>query len=309
MADPLTTNIQLAVPLRATDVGTWDVPVNGDFTIIDQCFGGVQTYALNNSNVNVTVSQAQNSVIRLTGTLTSSVSIILSSGFAKFWIIDNQLTNPPSSYSAVLVSSGSQQIGIPPGQQDVFYDGSNVYYRNLGRIGEYWDYAGATVPNWVTNSTVPPYLNCTGTTFSSGTYPVLYGILGGTTLPDARGRFRAALNQTTGRLTTAGGGVDGNTLNAAGGNQTVTLGTSQIPANIPGQFTSTSAYIPGYGAGQIASGGGSGAIVVTSSAVGSFAALSLTVTGSLTINSSVGGGSHANVPPTYIGGITMIRAG
>ena len=74
MADPLTTNIQLAVPLRATDVGTWDVPVNGDFTIIDQCFGGVQTYALNNSNVNVTVSQAQNSVIRLTGTLTSSVS-------------------------------------------------------------------------------------------------------------------------------------------------------------------------------------------------------------------------------------------
>lgn len=306
MADPLTTNIQLAVPIRGTDVGAWDVPVNGDMTLLDSCLGGVQSFALTNAPVSIASSQAQNSIIRLTGTLTANVALTLPSIY-KFWTIDNQLVNAPSSFAATLISTGGASIiGLPPGQQDVFYDGTTVNYRNLGRVGEYWDYADIAVPTWVTACTKPPYLNCNGTVFSSATYPVLANMLGTTTLPDARGRYRATLNQTTGRLTT-GGGVDGNTAYAAGGNQLLTLGTSQIPVHNHGvnDPTHTHGVSGGVNANPAASfnyasagfqGAQQQAIVINSAGTG------------ISIQNTGGGGTYQTVSPTYIGGITLIRA-
>src|SRR6266446_3375110 len=210
MVDPTTVNTSLAVPIRGTDVGTWDLPVNGNFNSIDSMMGSVTSVALTSASVTLATSQALVNVIRLTGTLLANVSITLP-GIYKSWTVDNQIVNSPSSFAVTLIStSGASIIGLPPGPQDVFYDGTNVNYRNLGRIGEYWDYAGTTVPTWVTASTKPPYLNCDGTAFSSATYPVLANLLGTTTRPDSRGRFRASLNQGTGRLTSGGAGIDGN---------------------------------------------------------------------------------------------------
>ena len=58
------------------------------------------------------------------------------------------------------------------------------------------------------------------------------------TLPDARGRVLAGLDNMGGtasnRLTVAGGGVDGATLAAFGGAQSVTLDGTQIPAHAHG---------------------------------------------------------------------------
>ena len=54
MADPQTGNIGLAIPLRGSDVGTWDIPVNGDFTAIDGMLGGVATVGLSNAPVTLT---------------------------------------------------------------------------------------------------------------------------------------------------------------------------------------------------------------------------------------------------------------
>lgn len=304
MADPTTVNTSLAVPVRGSDVGTWDVPVNGNFTSLDAMMGGVTSLALSTTPVTLTTSQALVNVIRLTGTLLSNVTVTLP-GIYKSWTVDNQVVNSPSSFAVTLVStSGTSIIGCPPGTQDVFYDGTTVNYRNLGRVGEYWDYAAATVPTWVTASTKPPYLNCNATTFSSATYPILANLLGTVTLPDSRGRARAALNQTTGRINSSNGGVDGNTAYAAGGSDNVTLSTSQMPVHNHGvtdlghqhSFTLLNAPV-GAGFAQGGAGGSLGAPGNTTS----------NVTG-ITIQSTGGGASHAIMSPTYIGGITMIRA-
>jgi len=314
MVDPTTTNLIMAQPIRASDVGTWDVPVNGNTGILDQAFGGVTTLALTNSPVTLTTSQAQNSVIRLTGTLTGNVAITMASIY-KFWTVDNQLVNSPSSYCATILSTGgSVIIGCPPGNTDIYYDGTSVKYRNLDKLGEYWDYVGSTVPSWVTACTNKPYLNCDGTVISSATYPQLVNLLGTTTLPDSRGRYRAALNQTTGRITSSGG-VDGNTAYAAGGiqNQSVTIGTSNLPASIPykdpghthaltGASNSLNASISGV-TWPGGTGGGTLTIGISSATVG------------ITINpstSAVGTGNAvflASLPPSYVGGITMVRTG
>ena len=217
MADPTTANTSMSVPIRGSDVGTWDVPVNGNFNILDSMFGGVATVALTNSPVTLTSSQAQSSIIRFTGTLSANVAVTLP-GIYKFWTIDNQIVNSPSSFCVTLVStSAGSVIGCPPGTQDVFYDGTSVNYKNLGQMGEYWDYAGTTVPTWVTNSTKPPYLNCNATTFSSATYPILANFLGTTTLPDSRGRARYAADAGTARITAVIGAP--NTVGGGGGDQ------------------------------------------------------------------------------------------
>jgi len=316
MADPTTVNTSLAVPVRGTDTGTWDTPVNGNFTSIDSMFGGVLTIALSSTPVTLLSSQAINSVIRLTGTLLANVSITLPSLY-KFWTIDNQIVNSPSSFCATLVStSGASIIGLPPSIQDVFYDGTSIRYKNLGQVGEYWDYAAGTVPTWVTASTVPPYLNCDGTSFSSATYPILTNLLGTTTRPDARGRSRYTLNQGSSRTTSSGAGIDGNTIQAAGGNNGVTLTAAQIPTitsvnaaqaitvNTPGSNS-----VPQTG-GNISTGlPGSGTPFAPIS-TGTWAPLtSMSGNNAISVTSNNTGGSiFANASPAYVGGITMIRA-
>lgn len=308
MADPTTINTSLAVPTRGSDTGTWDVPVNGNFNSIDAMMGSVTSVALTSAAVTLLSSQTLVSVIRFTGTLNANVTVTLP-GIYKSWTIDNQIVNSPSSFAVTLVStSGASVLGCPPGPQDVFYDGTTINYRNLGRIGEYWDYCGSTVPTWVTASTKPPYLNCNATVFSSATYPVLANLLGTTTLPDSRGSFRATLNQATGRLTAAAGGVDGNTAYARGGTDSVVLNTTQIPShahanslNDPGHTHSHNAALNA--ATSTTGGGGFGIVGVVA------ATINANFTGMTITNAAAGGGaSHSSIGPTYIGGITMIRA-
>lgn len=298
MADPTTVNTSLAVPIRGTDTGTWDTPVNANFTSLDAMMGGVTSLALSSTSVTLATSQALVSVIRLTGTLLANVSITLP-GIYKFWTIDNQLLNSPSSFAATLVStSGASIIGMPPSTQDVFYDGTNVKYKNLGKFGEYWDYIGPTVPTWITASTIPPYLNCNGTTFSSATYPLLANHLGTTTLPDSRGRVRAALNAGTARITS----IITDTIAASGGDQNMQLHSHGNSLNDPTHVHNTATAVAVNGGSPVNVGGtGSGGSFII---VGTTAA----ATGMSINNANAGGGAAQNVQPTYMGGITLLRA-
>ena len=267
--------------------------------------------ALSSASVNLTSSQAQNSVIRLTGTLLANVQIFLPSIY-KFWTIDNQLVNSPSSFAAVLVSTGATQaIGLPPGTQDVFYDGATVNYRNLGRVGAYWDYAASVVPTWVTLTTKPPYLNCDGTTFSSATYPVLANLLGTNTLPDSRGSARYVLNQGTARLTAAIGGINGDTFLATKTTQAAVLNLTHLPAYTPtGVVSQVTGTAPVQGGGA----GGAGSTVLGALGFGTnsttLQTMPLTLSNqSFTGNAQGGTSSPLGIVATaYIGGITMIRA-
>jgi microcystin-dependent protein len=104
-------------------------------------------------------------------------------------------------------------------------------------IGSVVDYAGVSAPtNW---------LFCFGQAISRTTYASLFAVMGtawgvgdGSTtfnLPDCRGRASVGKDDMGGtaanRITTAGAGFDGKTLAAAGGSQTHTLTTAQLPSH------------------------------------------------------------------------------
>lgn len=316
MVDPTTANTSLAVPLRGSNVGTWDVPVNDNTTKIDSMFGGVTTLVLSGASttsVNLASSQMQSSIIRLTGTLPSNFFVVFS-GIYKSWTIDNQLTNSLSSFSAIAISSAlNYQLGLAPGANDIFYDGTSIKYRNMQNIGDYRDYCGSGMPNWVTFSTVPPYLNCDGTAFSSATFPILATILGGTTLPDSLGRNRYTLNQGSGRLTLAGAGINGDSVTNFGGNNGITLTSSYIPTiTSTGTVTTTSTNSFPLTLGAIThirptdTGAGSNFTPVSGNGWGTGSQM----TGNVSVTySNASPAVIKNAAPGYVGGITMIRSG
>jgi microcystin-dependent protein len=279
-------------------------------TIIDACFGAVTTKSLTNIPITLTITEAQSNLLRFTGTLTGNIEVTLPA-IIKGWSVQNLCTG--NFY--VRLNTGSQAVCAPPGEiVDILSDGTNLSYRDLGRVGSYLDYAGASVPIWISNCGVPPYLNCDGSTYSSVTYPALFAILGTTTLPDKRGRQGIALNQGTGRVTTANGGVDGDTRFATGGNPNRVVAAGELPAtqiSISGNVSVSSTVsdvlrnpsgtnvTPGAGSNGVGSGvNGSGGYRIDSTG---------TITSGSTANLG-NGDTHINMDPTLVYGITMIRS-
>jgi len=324
MASTYTSNLAVEKPGSGDYVGTWNTPVNSDFDIFDQAIGTHQIIDLSGGSITLSTAQTRSAQLKFYGALPSNVTVTipgLSSApgttiSGKSWIVQSQCTNS-SLYTITLQTtvSGQQVVCVPPYEPTtVFIEGTNssqagsIKYANLGRVGTLWDYIGSSVPNWVTACTVPPYLNCDGTTFSSATYPALATILGGTTLPDTRGRFRATLNQGQSRITSGSstGGVDGNTNLASGGSQTTTLSSQNVPPvpiTDPGHTHETSS-----GARFLTNASTTSTITYTG---GPFSLTGSTITGSRVTGITAGSTSptnFSNIPPAVIVGITMIRS-
>lgn len=324
MVSTFTPNIQLEEPARGDDVGTWDTPVNNNMTLLDLVCGSITSISLNNSNVTLSAPQFQSKQLTFVSTLTGSVTITFPTSFKKSYEIQNLCSGSSSFTITLATTAGGQVICAPPGEiVDVVNDGSNLKYKNLGRIGSYMDWAGGSnVPTWVSGCSIPPYLDCNGQAFSSAVYPVLATILGQTTVPDFRGRAPFYLNEGTGRLTTAGAGINGDASFAVGGNNGVALGSSQIP-NINcqgnnsivvqsqnGQVGIPTAPTAANISGAFANGTG-GTISVPSNTAASWGAVSqLSGNNNISVNSvGTGGGIVPATIPGCVSGFRLIRAG
>ena len=309
MVDPQTVNKFLNQPVSGSDVGVWDVPVNANMGIVDNSFGGLATVALGAAPVTLSSAQYQCAFIRFTGAITSNVAVTFPP-VGSFYTIINDTTNSSAFVvTAGTTAAGSRTIGLPPGSMtEIMTDGSNARFRGLPPVGTYVDFGGSSTPLWVSACTVQPYLNCDGTAFSSATFPTLSVLLGGTTLPDSRGRGRFNLNQGVSRITAGVSGLDGNTLGSGGGDQSLTAHVHGVIGNTGGQSaTHTHPYTAASNLG-----------VVSLGVQAPFAQQSADNTGpasndhthAINFNSqSAGSGGSQNMPPAYIGGITMIRSG
>lgn len=314
MVDPTTTNKFLSQPASGTDVGTWDTPVNGNMDIIDDSFGGVATIAFSSiSSATYTLSSTQYrcAFLKFTGAIPSNIAVTLPAVGSLFTII-NEVTNSSAFYlTMATTAAGGQAIGLPPGvMTDILSDATNVRFRGLPHVGTYWDHSGSSVPAWVSACTVPPWLYCNGQTFSSATYPALAALYGSTTTPDFRGRMSFNMNDGTGRVTSSQGGIDGNTIFAAGGIQTTSLSTVNLP-NV--NFTVTD---PGhththsntaFGNSQGYNGGSPFATGAAYTPSGVTLTISNAVTG-ISVNSGGSNAAFAVTPPAAVGGIRLVRA-
>lgn len=303
--------------------------------MFDRAFGTIQSIDLSGGSLTLSTAQTRSAILMFTGALPSNVTVTvpgLSSApgttiSGKTYVVENLCTNT-SAYTVTIqttcASTGSRWVVCAPPYDptQIMIEGTNssnngsIRYIGLDRVGTLWDYAGSSVPNWVSGCTIPPYLNCDGTTFSSATYPALATILGSTTLPDTRGRFRATLNQSQSRITSGSstGGVDGDTNFASGGSQTTTLSSQNVPdvpITDPGHshgITSTNAFNYSITAAvgtivfnTVTNKGSTSATQTSSFGVTQYANTSITAGSTSPTNFS-------NIPPAVIIGLTLIRS-
>ncbi|WP_316234229.1 hypothetical protein [Bradyrhizobium sp. SZCCHNR1098] len=303
MVSTFSPNLQLEEPGRGDQVGTWDTPVNANMTLLDLVGGGLTTISGAAGSVALSAAQFQNKTITFNSTLLTSITATFPTSFKKSYEVYNTCTGS-SAFTITLQTTvaGGQAVCIPPGEiVDVVNDGTNIRFKNLGRVGEYWDYAGSSVPNWVSGCTVPPYLICNGGTFSSATYPTLALILGSTTLPDQRGRTRYMLDQGVGRVSSAVSGVAGNTIFAGGGDQQTQTHNHSITDPTHQHAQNTGTVMSGAGSPPGLVTGGTGAPIQIGGFLTQAAATGITV-------NNAGNGAAQNMPPLLVAGITLIRA-
>lgn len=330
MTEPTTTNKGLIVPNTGDLPGTWgSAALNPDFLAIDGMLGGLVTVGLTNSNVALTApagftasagpgpTQSQNAILRFTGVLTGACVVTLP--LPGFYIIEN-LCTVGSYYVALASSAPGQIICAPPGEAcHVYCDGTNVKYVNMGRIGSYFDMAVSTTPAWMLNCTVPPYLSCDGTVYTAtavygvGNPAPLLNLLGSTFggngittfgVPDLRNRARISLGGATGRVTTAGSGVDGTTINSSGGLQNQTILKANIPAyNLTVTDPGHTHSIATISVGSFQQGGG-GAAVAKVPASGDNTGSATT---GITVNTGGSGTPLTTLQPTLVSGLTFIK--
>jgi len=305
MVSTFTPNIGLEEPARGDYVGTWDTPVNANETLTDLVVGGTVTLSLNNSPVILAANQYQCKTITFNSTLSGSVDITFPTSFTKSYEILNLCTGSSAFVITLKTTAvGAAYVCPPPGGiVEVVNIAGQIVFKNLPHVGTYWDYAGSSVPAWVSGSNPNPYLACTGATFSSASYPQLTTILGSTTLPDTRGRTRFTVDGGATRLTSAISGLSPNTVGSGGGDQNYQQHTHTISITDPGHTHPNL-----FRLGQQSGGGSFPAFGQNDQTNFTYTSCSAT-TGITATASNSGTGTAGNIPPAYIGGITMIRAG
>lgn len=149
------------------------------------------------------------------------------------------------------------------------------------------------------------WLVCAGQAVSRATYAALFLAIGTThgagdgattfNLPDLRGRSLFGKDDMGGvaanRLTIGGGGVNGGTLGAVGGGESVTLTSATMPSHTHIQNSHTHGFQATIGNNRTGSSVGSG---TGNDGAG-------TTGGATPTNNSTGsGGAHVNVPPALV---------
>ncbi len=338
MADPTTANKLLIAPLRGADVGTWDVPVNSDWTAIDGMLGGSLTislagttaYTLGAPSGSVAAgagpTQSQNARLTFSGTLSANCAVAIP--LPGFYIVNNLCVGSTVILSVPGATGTDQLLGLPPGQQiHVFNDGANISFVNLPPVGTFLDLCVQATPSWITGCTIQPWLVCNGATYTTANFTALGALLGSTfggngittfAVPDLRARYRIPLDNqggsAAGRITAAISGINGTTWGSSGGDQSLqshlhavtdpghthTMNAGQGTAN----QTATGNYlnvVPPLTAANVE--------IYAASATALFAMAGSSIATAITGVSvqTTGSGGAQNVPPGLVFGMTFIK--
>ncbi len=88
-----------------TDPTGWTVPINNNWDIIDNAFGGTHSVSLTNVDVTLTATQCQNARIYLSGSLSGNINIFFPSTISGLFVVADATTR--NGYTILLKNAGA----------------------------------------------------------------------------------------------------------------------------------------------------------------------------------------------------------
>jgi hypothetical protein len=132
MANSTSASLKLTVQATGENSGTWGQITNTNLLILEQAIGGFSSVALNATTgatltySNGALSNGKDAVIKLTGTITTSVNVVIPDSVEKTYVIENAtsggFTVTVKTSSGTGVTWGATDKGI----KMVYSDGTNV---------------------------------------------------------------------------------------------------------------------------------------------------------------------------------------
>ena len=131
---PNTTSASLKLTVQATgeNSGTWGQFTNTNLLILEQAIGGYTGVALNATTgatltfSNGALSNGKDQVIRLTGTITSNVNVVIPDGVEKTYIVENATSGAFTVTFKTSSGTGATWSTTDKGYKIIYSDGTNV---------------------------------------------------------------------------------------------------------------------------------------------------------------------------------------
>jgi hypothetical protein len=132
MANTTSASLKLTVQQTGENSGTWGQFTNTNLLILEQAIGGYTGVALNATTgatltfSNGALSNGKDQVIRLTGTITSNVNVVIPDGVEKTYIVENATSGAFTVTFKTSSGTGATWSTTDKGYKIIYSDGTNV---------------------------------------------------------------------------------------------------------------------------------------------------------------------------------------
>ena len=133
MANTTSTSLKLTVQTTGENSGTWGQITNTNLLILEQAIGGYDAVGLNATTgatltfSNGVLSNGKNQVLRLTGTITTNVNVIIPDSIEKTYLVENATTTGAFTVTFKTTSgTGATWSTTDKGYKILYSDGTNI---------------------------------------------------------------------------------------------------------------------------------------------------------------------------------------
>ena len=132
MANTTSTNLKLTVQATGENSGTWGQFTNTNLLILEQAIGGYDAVGLNATTgatlvfSNGVLSNGKNQILRLTGTITSNVDVVIPDSIEKTYMVENATSGAHTVTFKTTSGSGATWSATDKGYKILYSDGTNI---------------------------------------------------------------------------------------------------------------------------------------------------------------------------------------
>ncbi len=139
MASSYSTDLKIELMVTGENAGTWGTKTNDNLNLIQQAICGVDTVTITSTDVTLamsnspTLSNARNAVLKLSGTLSANVNVIVPAGIEKTYFVENNCTM--STFTLTFKTASGTGVLLAQGNKYVLYsDGTNTNLISMQQI-------------------------------------------------------------------------------------------------------------------------------------------------------------------------------